>query len=113
MDKRIITDPGSYPIRPQHIDTDKHFWEAFGNVEKEEAANFIVVFCQRSFGGRWTPFPMEAINSFSRDIRGKDFYFSGLDSDGYFVLVDGLYKITHEFVAACFKSSPGVPGLTE
>lgn len=99
----------NYPIRPEHINADRHMYGAFGKTETEISAGWIVRFCQwraERFPqyckqGGWEPFTRVEIDNFS----GEDFYFNGLD-EKFVVLFDGVYRITHEFVATCFLASP-------
>ncbi len=104
----------NYPIKPNHINTKQHLYNAFGKSEVETSAGYIVRLCQRK--GNWIPFSQEEIQKFYEEARGKkeDFWFNGLDTggvEGYnlpFVPKgeDGLYRITHGFVAKCFVHSP-------
>jgi hypothetical protein len=96
-----------YPVQPNHIYTGDHFWEAFGNSETEISARYIVRLCQAR--GGWLPFTKEEIDTFST----HDFWFndlcrsgSGREERSVVKLVDGKYYVTHEFIIACFKSSP-------
>lgn len=92
--------PANYPILPSHINAEEHLFEAFGKMETEISAGWIVRFCQQR-GLGWAPFTKAEIDKFS----GEDFWFNRLD-DKFVVLSNGLYHITHEFVARCFLSSP-------
>lgn len=99
-----------YLIQPNHIYTGDHFWEAFGNLETETSARHIVRLCQAR--GGWLPFTKEEIDAFS----GQNFWFNhlhihGPDKDEHNIVrfVDGQFYVTHEFIVACFKSSPA-PG---
>jgi len=108
---RIIDDSiKDYPIQPKHISTKSHFWEAFGNMESEVSAWLIVALCQRA--GGWVPFTKKEI-----DVYGKqNFFFNGLcdnrnpQAGNNFVILgeDGRYRVTQEFIAICFKSSPAI-----
>lgn len=94
-----------YPVQPNHIYTGDHFWEAFGNSETEISARYIVRLCQKVNG--WLPFTQEEINAFSK----HDFHFNHLhtnERNSVVKLVDGQYYVTHEFITACFKSSPAL-----
>jgi len=94
-------------IKPNDIDTSKHFFGAFGNMETEISANYIVRFCQER--GNWEPFSYDELNGFCQRVGHKgDFWFNRLGKDGFVEKVtDGLYHITHRFVCRCYEASPG------
>jgi|GEM_PF-6662413 len=94
--------------RPNDIDTNRHFWDAFGNVEKEISARWIVRLCQ-SFGS-WRSFTQEDLQLFYV-VNGmnEQFWFNGLDDPNLGLVVgrqDGRLRVTERFVLACFRSSP-------
>jgi hypothetical protein len=99
-----------YPIKPSHINTKEHFWDAFGNVETEASALFIVRLCQEK--GGWLPFTKEELDRISKE----DYRFNRLrnseDGEGAGDLVilgsDNQYRVTHKFIATCFRSSPNL-----
>lgn len=112
MAKKIIDGENEvgkgYVVQPGHINTKEHFWDAFGNSETEISARLIVSLCQKK--GGWIPFTQEEIDKHTN----QNFYFNRLcdswepkDDRNYVILgEDGKYRVTHEFIAACFKSSP-------
>ncbi len=111
MKKRIVDESKAeeegYPIAPGHIGIDEHFFEAFGNTQTEVSARWIVRLCQDR--GGWLPFTKEEIDAFGK----HKFCFNRLNSgrvdcaDDFVVLcADGLYRVTHEFIATCFLWSP-------
>ncbi len=103
MAQKIVTDKDLYPILPIYINATKHFYDAFGNTEREISARWIVQLCQINDG--WKPFTCDEIGAFSKEY--DNFRFNGLDRlDGEIVEIDGVYYVTHEFIATCFKSSP-------
>lgn len=103
--KLPITDPANYPIKPSDIDATKHFFDAFGSTETEISAGHIVVFCQRR--GGWSPFTQAEINAhYYKQTGHANFCFNSLDTSGYIVKDGDIYRVTHEFVATCFASSP-------
>lgn len=112
MFTRIIngnTEAGKqYPIQPSHINAGDHLWEAFGNSETEISAGYIVRLCQKR--GGWLPFTKKDIDAFSKhDFRFNHLHVHGRDKDEYNVVRlsdDEQYYVTHEFISACFKSSP-------
>ena len=72
MAKRKIIDVENYPIRPEHINTKaRHFWDAFGNHEKEISAWWIVAFCQKQ--GSWLEFSLEQLEAFYNEHGHKGF----------------------------------------
>ncbi len=95
------------PIRPQDIDTSRRFMEAFGNMETEISANWVVLFCQRR-GKGWAPISLSELQAFYVRELGKKstFTFNRLTGDKY-VTVDGdKVVLTTRFVARCYASSP-------
>jgi hypothetical protein len=95
-----------YPIRPEHINTGQHFWNAFGNNETEISAGWIVRLIQR-LGGGWRPFGKEQIEQYYNEKGHQGFWFNELLSQEMVVVgSDGLYRVTHEFICKCFCSSP-------
>ena len=105
----IVFEVPNYPIRPGHIDTTSHFWDALGNFEKEISAHWIVRLCQER--GSWAPFTREEMKEFYSlkfGKKGLPFTFNGLDDGRHIVERDGALHVTHRFVAACFESSPKV-----
>lgn len=115
MAKRIVDNEEEvrmgYPINPMDIDTRSHFWDAFGNNETEVSANIIVRLCQKT--GGWYPFTCEEVEAHL----GGSFFFHKLcnsndhtDKNNFVILgEDERYRVTHEFIASCFKSSPWFP----
>lgn len=96
-----------YPIKPSHINTKKHFWDAFGNTETESSALFIVRLCQAY--GNWFPFSKEELDRISKeDYRfNRLIEFEGKDERNFVILGDdNRYRVTHEFIASCYRSSP-------
>ena len=104
MGKQVITDGSKIPIRPEHIDASKHLWDAFGNSETETSAGYIVRLCQEI--GEWKSFTYEQIETFYRKSGFVNYTFNSLLSRGWIVEFNGMYHITIEFVANCYKSSP-------
>ncbi len=122
-----LRDPlvGQFLIMPENIDVSNHFSGAFGNMETEISANWLVRFAQQR-GKGWTPFTEKEIDDFYHQgtCRPADETFS------YNRLIDpemvcpGLYEpsipegggwilrseggklfFTPEFVIRCFESS--------
>lgn len=112
MAKKVIderTGSVQHPVRPEHISTNPgdHFWDAFGNMETEISAKWIVRLCQRL--GGWRAFTGEQIEAFYREAGFQTFMFNRLlDGDNGFVVrgADKKYRVTHEFICRCFGSSP-------
>jgi hypothetical protein len=103
--------PANYPIQPRHIDTKKRFFDAFGNCETEISANWIVRMCQER--GHWGDFGISEINAlYHEKYPGHPFGFNRLiphhnpDSGPIVKMANGKYRITHKFVAVCFRASP-------
>lgn len=98
----------TYPVRPNHINAQRHLFGGFGNRETEISAGWVVRFCQQR-GAGWQPFTEADINGFYH-TNGQlgEFWFNGLVKGGFLVLKDGKYSFTHEFVLNCFRASPDV-----
>ena len=111
MYMHIVTDKNDYPIQPRHINAKRHFWDAFGNNETEISAGYIVRLCQKL--GGWVPFTREQIEAFYNEAGHTDFWFNrlrGQRTEDFIVLgEDGKFRVTHEFIARCHKSSPNLP----
>ncbi len=96
-----------YPIEPVHIHSEAPLWDAFGNMETEVSARFIVRLCQAK--GGWFPFTKEEIDVQSReDYRFNRLIEFGSRDERNLVILgdDNQYRVTHEFIARCFRSSP-------
>lgn len=129
MSNRIITAEERFPVQPQHINAEKHLWDAFDHSETETSAGWIVRFLQER-GEGWGPFTYEDINNFYARKWKDGFTFNRLVeaemvppnlarafAGHYDPLVpigggwiikgdDEKYYITVDFVTRCFKSSP-------
>lgn len=94
----------SFPIRPEHINADEHFFDAFGNMETEISAHYIVKMCQRR--GTWAPFAVEEIEAEYNKAGHRDFWWNRLISRKWIVEDGDMLHITDEFVTRCFQSRP-------
>lgn len=91
-------------IKPSDIDTSPslHWFGAFGKMEREISARWIVRFCQSR--GNWEPFTYENVERFYNDGGYEGFVFNGLIDPGYGIRQDGdLYHIENEFVRRVCK----------
>ena len=108
MERKTTVDEtnGAYhPVRPEHINTKAHFWDAFGHAETEISANWIVRLAQKL--GGWKPFSAEQIEALYNESRLHRFTFNRLLDDGVVVCGDDqLYRVTHKFICQCFGSAP-------
>jgi len=102
-----------YPIRPEDIDTTRHFLGAFGKGEVEIAAKYVVGLCQQL--GYWKSFSREALNDFYRENGGlkewvfnrrEEFPFHWLNEKLLVQRSDGKYCVTNLFIDRCYRSSP-------
>jgi hypothetical protein len=111
-------------INPSDINTNSHFWDAFGNNETEVSANYIVRFCQER--GHWEPFTLAEIEAFYQRTSGhQGFSFNRLlggpyqhmtaasfpwgetrQAEAFILKKNGQYVITSEFIERCYNSSP-------
>lgn len=97
-----------YPIRPQNINADVYFSEAFKDVDTEISARLLVQFYQKKEG--WIAASKEELGSFF----GRKFCFYELcpendesNPDNFIVLGKGKkYFVTHKFIAKCFLHHP-------
>jgi len=82
---------GDYLVMPRHIDTKQPFWDAFGKMEVEGTANFIVRKAQKA--KTWAPFALREPTA--------------LEDHGWIAKgADGLFRVTDAFVRRCFDASP-------
>ncbi|MFA5185962.1 MAG: hypothetical protein WC551_05720 [Patescibacteria group bacterium] len=119
MGYRIIEGKG-FLVQPKDINTEQHFWDAFGNSETEVSARYIVRLCQRKCA--WLPFHRAEIEALYQEGGYRGFEFNWLVEPGLsFSIVhgntrvgggwivlgeDGLYRVTDDFILRCYKSSP-------
>lgn len=101
MSKRLIKDPAKFPVQPYDIAVGR-FWDAFGNMETEEAAARVVLYCHER-GKGWEPFTREEIG---QHFSQGHFNFQYLTSQGWLQEIKGVVHFTFEFVLACFAASP-------
>lgn len=121
----LIIDGGPehpFRIQPGDIDVTQHFFDAFGEMETEISAHWIVRLCQEK--GGWVAFSEDDIEEYYR--RASNNKFSGfgfnrlrdwkfLDDEsvtkdhGFIVCgEDGLFRVTMEFIARCYHAAPKV-----
>ena len=104
MDKPRIVDESDrvfYPIRPEHIDTNKSFLSVFTDNHSEIYARAIVRIEQVDHA--WKPFQPDEYGT----LGGLEF--CTLVSSHYVIIdKDGLCRVTHEFVCRCFSSLPAL-----
>lgn len=120
-------------IMPSDIDTSRHFFNAFDNMETETSAKWVVRFCQGK--GGWVDFTGEEIEAFYNKDGFCDFQFNRLVSaarvvpqghgarafsagiyydgpweergGGWIALDrDGKYHITNSFIERCYQAAP-------
>ena len=103
----VVRAPEDCPIGPNDIDGSRHFFDAFGDSDTEDAAAYIVKFCQKR--GMWVGFTLEEV----REEFVPNIDFSGLISTHRLVERDGAFYITTSFAAACYESSPDGRGKLE
>ena len=93
-------------IQPGDIDANQRFWEAFGHLETEISAAWIVILCQEQ--GSWLPFTEEEIEALYNRHGYTGFRFNKLISeDQKYLQKDGAtYSVTLEFIERCYRASP-------
>ena len=128
-ENRIIGEDGRFPIWPEHINTDEHFFNAFDHTETEISARWIVRFIQNRREG-WRPFTKAELQAFYAKNYSHNFCFIRLINPqmvppslarafaghwdppvprgGGWIIEggDGKLYLTADFITNCFKSSP-------
>ena len=87
---------------PKDIDTSKHFFCAFGNMESKISARHIVRLCQKK--NNWLPFTLEEIELIYNDYGKHGFIFNKLLSQGFILHRGKDYIITPQFIQKCYDS---------
>lgn len=129
-----MTAEQSHAVQPNDIDTSKHFWNSFDHNETEISANYIVAFCQER-GRGWGPFTYEEINAFyqkrctsnspgnftfNRLVPGTHNHMTARsfpqgetrsNKAALFLMEDGSYQISDDFITRCHRSSPSKSSL--
>lgn len=101
---QIMHDGENFSIRPSHISTEGHLFDAFDHYESEISARYIVRLCQQR--NSWSPFTLDEIEAVYQSAGHADgFWFNRLISDGWIVERDGKYFITEGFIRCVRKSS--------
>lgn len=97
-------------LSPIEINTDKHFFGAFGNCETEISARWIVRFCQKQRS--WKTFTRKDLTNFYVKELGRveNFWLNGLDKEKYLTekedyMGNSWIKITPRFIALCWEST--------
>lgn len=109
-----------FEITPGMINTEQHFWDAFGSVHIEKAARLVIEFCQRR--NSWKPFSLEEYVAYLKEnYSGKadtgtnespePISLSRLvcmkrDRTVWIINSDGRYHLTEEFIRKCHEASP-------
>jgi|SRR5208337_4439355 len=104
-----ITD-GVLTITPADISIKKHFFDAFGKMETEVSARWLIDFAQVR-GKGWEPFTEEEINAFYHQKYPQGtFWFNGLTDKLIRKAQVGheegtVYYFTEEFIARCYSAA--------
>lgn len=98
MDLSRIDENSKCPIQPEHIDTNRHFWNAFNKSETETEARVLVMNAQRT--NTWAPIK-----------KAELVYSSGKPFTPHFIREwiieeDDAVCFTHQFISRCYQSSP-------
>ncbi|MDO8466618.1 MAG: hypothetical protein Q7S83_00565 [bacterium] len=99
-----------YPIRPEDIDTERSFQNAFGHFEAEETARAIVRFFQRE--GDWGPFTRADVIEFApTELWPVTQLIKGPHALGAkFIERDEcdekVHYVTGQFIERCHQASP-------
>lgn len=89
--------------QPKEIDTSRHFWNTFDNMEREVSARWIVKFCQNR-GQGWTFFTVTELEHYYCQHGFRNFWFNGLIEQGYLLRDGDNITITPEFVVQCMRA---------
>lgn len=129
--RKVVTDEGAdYPIQPDDINTQAHFFNAFNHHETEISAGWIIRFL-RARGRGWAPFSREELTTFyHQTFPQESFHFNRLiepemippslarafeghldplipAGGGWIVeTTDGRLCVTDDFINRCHRSSP-------
>jgi len=98
-----LVDCAELIITPYAINTDKHFYGAFGNSETEVSAKHIVKLAQKKEG--WYPFTLEEIEAQYNETGHKYFCFNELLSRDFIIKKEDKYYFTSEFISRVFMIS--------
>jgi len=90
-------------ITPNAINTDKHFYGAFGNSETEVSAKHIVRLAKKKEG--WFSFTLEEIEAQYNEKGHKYFCFNELLSRDFIIKNGERYYFTTEFISRVFAAS--------
>jgi hypothetical protein len=105
-----------YPVSPTQTPLpgdlrDDHAWEAFGNMETEISAGWIVRFLRDRKGNQWVPFTREELTDYYHEkMREKQphycgrFLFNRLTSQDYVWEHDGQFYLSPGFVDRMAKA---------
>jgi hypothetical protein len=104
MENIVIVDAENLCISPSDINTDKHFFGAFGNTETEASAKWIVLLCQKK--GGWYPFTLKEVEDLCQSVGYKGYWFNNLLDMKFIIEKKSIYYITSEFITRCYSSSP-------
>jgi len=119
-----IDDPEE-TIKPMDIDTKKHFFASFGNMEREVSACWIVKLLQDKNPEEWEKFTTAELDKRHRMLHGNDFRFNGIEeyliplcpqcSGGVATsfcpqckihYAEEMWMVSEEFIQKCHKASP-------
>lgn len=100
---------GVMTVTPNDIPTPPggHFWDAFGNMETEISARWLVRFAQER-GTGWSPFTTEEIEAFYVSGGFQDFRFNKLISGGWIIASGNTFQFTEDFIARCHRAGTKV-----
>jgi hypothetical protein len=93
-------------IQPKDIDPSDHLFDAFGKMEIEICAGWIIRFLQDRNDG-WKPFTHVEIDEFYRREQRGHINSDWLSVSGWiYVGSDKKYHVTHDFICQCYRASP-------
>lgn len=87
-------------IRPSSFQTTTHWVGTFDNYERETSARLLVKYCQQpKFKDEW---PAVISKPDLDKWAEEDFWFNGLDSEGYIKVTGNKVMLTNKFVAQAY-----------
>ena len=101
--------PEEYSPQPNDINTERHFYGAFGDYGMERVANLIIRMSQ-TVGLGWQPFTQVKLSRFANVHKSS---FEKLVKYGFLVRKKRLYYFTNEFIYNCHHSLPRFPPTKE
>lgn len=86
-------------IAPKDIQTKTHWYETFQRSEREVSARLLVKYCQHLNPDSWpASISKKALDKWA----DEDFWFNGLDTEGYIKVQGDKITLTENFIATSY-----------